>query len=214
MDFDKEINKFLGEDFASWVGKKLNDRRKNKTITTKPKPKQGLLAAIKKRNQMLSAATEGTPITNPKLAAIRAKLALRQKETGKGPYGTAPAGWGKQTPVARPKPIQEYTLEDWIVETYTNMLFHDALKVGFKETTIIENGVVKLVTEDIEEAKIYALLRAEEILENIQTIEESGYQEFFKAQLAKRGVKSPMELSKEDRKKFFAKLKADWSSKK
>ena len=42
---------------------------------------------------------------------------------------------------------------------------------------------------------------------------ESAYQEYFKSKLAKRGVKSPMQLNPDERKKFFDDVKAGWSKK-
>jgi len=47
-----------------------------------------------------------------------------------------------------------------------------------------------------------------EILEKLN--EETEYQKFFKGKLKKYGVKSPSELDKEDRKKFFDEVDKDW----
>ena len=44
--------------------------------------------------------------------------------------------------------------------------------------------------------------------------ENEEYQTFFKGMLKKFGVKSPMELKDEKRKKFFEAVKAGWSKKK
>jgi hypothetical protein len=218
MDFDKEINKYLGEDFTNWMSKKLYRNKKKEVKTKKPEVQDVVVANIKKRNQMLAKATsEGNTAAydrSNKLAQIRTRLAAMKKKTGTGPYGTAPAGWGKQKPIAGPKPIKEYTIEDWIVESYTNILWRDLLKVALKEVLIIEDGTPHWILEDDEETKMYVLFRTEELIEDIQTIEESGYQEFFKGMLAKRGVKSPMELSPEDRKAFFDQVKKQWAVKK
>ena len=44
--------------------------------------------------------------------------------------------------------------------------------------------------------------------------EETDYQIYFKKMLKKFGVKSPMELKGEERKKFFVAVKAGWSKNK
>jgi len=44
--------------------------------------------------------------------------------------------------------------------------------------------------------------------------EETDYQIYFKKMLKKFGVKSPMELKGEERKKFFTAVKAGWSKNK
>ncbi len=54
----------------------------------------------------------------------------------------------------------------------------------------------------------------EQFLEKETTILESEYQDYFKSMLAKRGIKSPNQLSKEEQKKFFAQVKAGWSKNK
>jgi hypothetical protein len=45
-------------------------------------------------------------------------------------------------------------------------------------------------------------------------METADYQEFFKSMLQKYGVKSPMQLKGEQRKKFFSDVKAGWSKQK
>lgn len=40
---------------------------------------------------------------------------------------------------------------------------------------------------------------------------ETEYQKFFKKKLEKYGVKSPSELSAEDKKKFFAEVEKEWA---
>jgi predicted restriction endonuclease len=40
--------------------------------------------------------------------------------------------------------------------------------------------------------------------------EDSDYQEFFQKKLKQWGVKSPAELDKEKRKKFFAEVSKEW----
>lgn len=45
-------------------------------------------------------------------------------------------------------------------------------------------------------------------------METTDYQEFFKSMLQKYGVKSPMQLKGEQRKKFFSDVKAGWSKQK
>lgn len=45
-------------------------------------------------------------------------------------------------------------------------------------------------------------------------LETTEYQEFFKSMLKKYGVKSPMQLKGETRKKFFRDVKAGWAKKK
>jgi len=45
-------------------------------------------------------------------------------------------------------------------------------------------------------------------------IEETEYQKFFKTKLEKWNVSSPSKLSDEDKKKFFAEIKKEWSGKK
>jgi hypothetical protein len=40
------------------------------------------------------------------------------------------------------------------------------------------------------------------------------YQEYFKNKLKQRGVASPMQLDKEERKKFFDDIKAGWAKQK
>ena len=51
--------------------------------------------------------------------------------------------------------------------------------------------------------------------ENKKTIkEETEYQKFFTKKLEKFGVKSPAELSDEDKKKFFDEIDAEWEGEK
>ena len=45
-------------------------------------------------------------------------------------------------------------------------------------------------------------------------METTAYQEFFKSMLKKYGVKSPMQLKGEQRKKFFNELKTGWAKQK
>jgi hypothetical protein len=45
-------------------------------------------------------------------------------------------------------------------------------------------------------------------------METTAYQEFFKSMLQKYGVKSPMQLKGEQRKKFFNELKTGWAKQK
>ena len=56
------------------------------------------------------------------------------------------------------------------------------------------------------------------VLDKITMIlEESdkvAYQNFFKGKLKEFGVDSPEELDEDERKKFFAEVKKEWSSKK
>ena len=40
---------------------------------------------------------------------------------------------------------------------------------------------------------------------------KSEYIKFFKAKLKEHGVKSPAELSKEEKKKFFSEIEKEWS---
>lgn len=56
-----------------------------------------------------------------------------------------------------------------------------------------------------------------EILEKIEgydheklLAEESDYQKYFQDKLTKWKVKSPSELSKEERRKFFTEVEKDW----
>jgi len=44
--------------------------------------------------------------------------------------------------------------------------------------------------------------------------EETEYQSFFKSMLNKFNIKSPMQLKGENKKKFFAAVKAGWAKKK
>lgn len=44
--------------------------------------------------------------------------------------------------------------------------------------------------------------------------ESKEYQEFFKKKLAAYGVKSPSELSDEEKKKFFAEIEKEWTKEK
>jgi len=59
-----------------------------------------------------------------------------------------------------------------------------------------------------------------EILENLRSFDhdkllekdtDSDYQKFFTDKLANWKVKSPAELSKEERKKFFAEVQKEWA---
>jgi hypothetical protein len=45
-------------------------------------------------------------------------------------------------------------------------------------------------------------------------METTAYQEFFKSMLQKYGVKSPMQLKGDQRKKFFSELKTGWAKQK
>lgn len=45
----------------------------------------------------------------------------------------------------------------------------------------------------------------------VEKEEQSEYQKFFTKKLEKYSVKSPSELSKEDKKKFFAEIEAEWT---
>jgi len=47
-----------------------------------------------------------------------------------------------------------------------------------------------------------------------EAVTENAYQEYFKSMLAKRGIKSPNELSDPEKKKFFAKVNAGWTKNK
>ena len=49
--------------------------------------------------------------------------------------------------------------------------------------------------------------KVKEILE-----EKSDYDEFFKKKLEKYGVKSPEDLSDEDKKKFFGEIDKEWKA--
>ncbi len=57
-----------------------------------------------------------------------------------------------------------------------------------------------------------------EIVENIEfetnkhqeLMEEKDYQEFFNSKLKEWGVKSPAELDKEKRRKFFSEIQKEW----
>lgn len=53
------------------------------------------------------------------------------------------------------------------------------------------------------------------ILNRIDTLlnEKESYEEFFKKKLEKYGIKSPAELSKEEKKKFFDEIDKEWKSK-
>ena len=55
-------------------------------------------------------------------------------------------------------------------------------------------------------------LREAESKETIK--EETEYQKFFSKKLEKFGVKSPAELSDEDKKKFFSEIEAEWKGEK
>lgn len=44
--------------------------------------------------------------------------------------------------------------------------------------------------------------------------EETEYQNFFKKKLSKWKIKTPMELNKEEKKKFFDEVDKDWKSEK
>ena len=54
------------------------------------------------------------------------------------------------------------------------------------------------------------------ILEKINNYlnEESAYQTFFNKKLKEAGVKSPSELSDEEKKKFFNEIDKEWKGKK
>jgi len=54
------------------------------------------------------------------------------------------------------------------------------------------------------------------ILEKIDNYlsEESSYQKFFNKKLKEAGVKSPAELSDEEKKKFFNMIDKEWKGKK
>lgn len=55
-----------------------------------------------------------------------------------------------------------------------------------------------------------------ELLERINLFlnEKESYEEFFRKKLEKYGVKSPSELSKEEKKKFFNEIDREWKAKK
>ena len=60
-------------------------------------------------------------------------------------------------------------------------------------------------------------LREAECKKNVneETVkEETEYQKFFAKKLEKFGVKSPAELSDEDKKKFFDEIDAEWEGEK
>lgn len=50
--------------------------------------------------------------------------------------------------------------------------------------------------------------------ESLSEAKETPYQKFFKKKLEKYGVKSPEELSKSEKKKFFNEIKKEWIGKK
>lgn len=53
------------------------------------------------------------------------------------------------------------------------------------------------------------------LLERIELFteeKESAYQKFFKKKLEKYGVEEPDELSKDDKKKFFDEVDAEWEA--
>lgn len=54
----------------------------------------------------------------------------------------------------------------------------------------------------------------DELIEQIENIiNESKYQEIFRAKMKEYGIKSPSELSKEEKKKFFNDVDKAWKSK-
>lgn len=46
----------------------------------------------------------------------------------------------------------------------------------------------------------------------VEDKDQSAYQKFFAKELAKRGVKSPSELSAADKKKFYNYIDANWKA--
>ena len=54
----------------------------------------------------------------------------------------------------------------------------------------------------------------DEVEEDEKIEEDSEYQEFFSKKLEKWGVKSPSELDKDDKKKFFDEIDAEWKGEK
>ncbi len=323
MDLDKLINaKFLEEEY--WTDKLIAHRKKKRLSKATTKKKMDLTQATKKRvvdplrarkaqlaavmRNSLSFVDEGSDPLKVKRAML---AAAKAKSGGKGPYGTASAGWGKPTKVAGPTAVKERAMRfeppkssskhsisskaqvaskdakkalstagkywsgsgpggkgvkkaakitkkywsgsgpggkgakkavttagsfwkrklrkeeiDYMIESYIESLCYQYMKEAFEDAMTINEGFANWVKDGGEEPdqldniRSYAVAMTEERLtdyiDNFSTevLKESAYQEFFKGMLAKRGIKSPMDLDNEQRKQFFDQIKKQWAAKK
>ena len=70
--------------------------------------------------------------------------------------------------------------------------------------------MLKQIIEKLEKDEDMINLGDFENKKHPKLMEESDYQKFFQGKLAKWKVKSPAELDKADRKKFFSEVEKEW----